>query len=401
MFAGVAEPLRVLFASANCLLDATNGAALTMQSLLQGLVEQGLQVRTLQGCCFDTPRGADPLQLPTLPAGMTRLVRRTRNDLNHDILVGSHRSRITQPLLYDQDFELAFLQLIEGFRPHVLLSWGGYHLERALRREARVRGVASVFYLANPTYAVKDAIRIFRDVDHILTDSAATSTYFRRRLGLVSNPVGLFIDDQRVVASSRAPAFVTFVAPVLEKGVSLVAGLARLCLQQLPEARFLVVESRGSWNACLESFGLCAADLPNVETRPLQTDMREIYSQSKVVLMPSFWHESGGMVALEALMNGIPVLASDHGGLPETLGSGAIYFQIPAAVRSSKAIPDDQLLMPWLAALRLLWRDQAAYQSAADRAVAAGAHYSRSAGIDRVVSLLHSIGGRTTGTSRS
>ena len=44
--------------------------------------------------------------------------------------------------------------------------------------------------------------------------------------------------------------------------------------------------------------------------------------------MPSLWLESFGLVAAEAMLNGIPVLASNRGGLPETIGTTALTLAL-------------------------------------------------------------------------
>jgi glycosyltransferase involved in cell wall biosynthesis len=44
---------------------------------------------------------------------------------------------------------------------------------------------------------------------------------------------------------------------------------------------------------------------------------------------PSLWRESLGRVPIEAMANGIPVLASDRGALPETLRDAGFVFTIP------------------------------------------------------------------------
>ncbi len=38
-----------------------------------------------------------------------------------------------------------------------------------------------------------------------------------------------------------------------------------------------------------------------------------VFANTKMLLMPSLWFESFGLVAVEAMLNGIPVLASDRG----------------------------------------------------------------------------------------
>lgn len=383
------SPTRLLFAAPHCLLDRTSGAALTLQTLLAALVARGVAVRSLEAACFDGPQGEEGLDLPVLETGISaRIVRRRRDGVSHDLMVFARRHRLELSPLEEVCFETAFLKLLERFQPHVLLGFGGYGLERSLWREARLRGVGTLFYLCNPTYTSR---RYFRDIDRVVSDTAATAELYRSNLGLIATPLGLFIDPARVVAAERRPERITFVNPIQVKGASLVVGLAQLCLERLPEARFLVVESRGRWAPWLEGLGLTPADLPNVEVWPHQSDMKPVYARSQVVLMPSYWHESAGMVALEALMNGIPVLASDHGGLAETLRGGAELLPIPPEQRQSSAIPPPAVLEPWLAALTRLLRQPQTYAAAAERAQAAGASFSNAAGVERFLAVVEEL----------
>lgn len=53
-------------------------------------------------------------------------------------------------------------------------------------------------------------------------------------------------------------------------------------------------------------------------------NINEIYSISDCVVIPSQYEEAFGVVALEAIAMGIPVIASNSGGLPEVLDRAAI-----------------------------------------------------------------------------
>ena len=44
-------------------------------------------------------------------------------------------------------------------------------------------------------------------------------------------------------------------------------------------------------------------------------------------MVPSQWEEAFGRVIVEAQINGIPVLASDVGGIPEALGHGGVLVK--------------------------------------------------------------------------
>lgn len=64
--------------------------------------------------------------------------------------------------------------------------------------------------------------------------------------------------------------------------------------------------------------------LDNVQYMANGMDMKRVYSQTRILLMPSTY-ESYGRVGIEAMMSGIPVLASPTGGLKEALGEAGIF----------------------------------------------------------------------------
>jgi len=72
-------------------------------------------------------------------------------------------------------------------------------------------------------------------------------------------------------------------------------------------------------------------DLPNLEFRPHGTDMAQVWRDTAVLLMPSVT-ESWGMVAVEAMHRGIPVIGSDIPGLSECLGWSANGTMFDAAM---------------------------------------------------------------------
>jgi glycosyltransferase involved in cell wall biosynthesis len=87
-------------------------------------------------------------------------------------------------------------------------------------------------------------------------------------------------------------------------------------------------------------------------------DPRDFYRVSRVVLMPSLWRESLGRVSIEAMANGIPVLASDRGALPETLGDAGLVFTIPdRCTPTSSTVPTAQEVAPWVAVIERVWDD--------------------------------------------
>ena len=141
---------------------------------------------------------------------------------------------------------------------------------------------------------------------------------------------------------STLPArYVTFVNPEPRKGVHVFARIAEVLSRRRPDIRLLLVEGAAK-RSSLAALGVDLAGLGNLTIWHNTPDARKFHAVSKLLLMPSLM-ENAGFIAMEAMTNGIPVLASNRGGLPETIGgsphpnplpegegTGGFLFDIPA-----------------------------------------------------------------------
>lgn len=149
------------------------------------------------------------------------------------------------------------------------------------------------------------------------------------------------LEYERHVVEETGSA-VTLVNLQDNKGVHVFYELAK----RMPEVRFLGVEGTHGKQEFRK--------LPNVELMPVTQDMREVWRKSRVVLMPSAY-ESYGMVAAEAQVNGLPVIANPTLGLQECLGRAGIF------------IPRENI-NDYERTLRLLLEDRKHYQERSDMA---------------------------------
>lgn len=71
---------------------------------------------------------------------------------------------------------------------------------------------------------------------------------------------------------------------------------------------------------------LASRDLHGVEFRGRldQTEVRNLMRSARVLAFPSTWYEGQPLVVLEAMSAGLGIVASDLGGLPETIGEGGM-----------------------------------------------------------------------------
>jgi glycosyltransferase involved in cell wall biosynthesis len=126
---------------------------------------------------------------------------------------------------------------------------------------------------------------------------------------------------------------VTLVNLTEKKGGKIFWQLARI----MPDVKFLGVKG---------GYGiqeLHKEDLPNVTILEHTTDIRQAYSKSKIIIMPSFY-ESWGRVAIEAAASGIPVIAHPTPGLKESLGDSGIFIDrddIASLVETIRSLVDN------------------------------------------------------------
>lgn len=134
-------------------------------------------------------------------------------------------------------------------------------------------------------------------------------------------------------------------------------------LQRLrPDIPLLIVEGRSD-AAWLQMLGLDLSNLRNLHVMSNTPDARDYYRVSHILLMPSLTRETFGRVAAEAMLNGIPVLASNRGALPETLGGTGFVFDVPARYTpESRVVPTPEEIAPWVGTIIRPWDDAEFYR---------------------------------------
>ncbi len=255
-----------------------------------------------------------------------------------------------------REFRRLFEATIARFRPEVLVTYGGDALTREMTSRARRANIATVFHLHNFAYRDRGP---FENIDYVIAPSAFSSRYYRAALGLDCTVLPGIIDWKSIQGepSEANSAYVTFVNPAIEKGVYAFARIAEELGRRRPDITLLVVEGRGT-EATLIGCGLDLKPNGNVHVMSPTPDPRDFWGKTRVCLMPSLWWESQGLVALEAMANGIPVVASDRGALPETLGGAGVVLPLPDRMTpSTRFLPSVEEITPWLDAVIRLWDD--------------------------------------------
>ena len=211
-------------------------------------------------------------------------------------------------------------QQIREFQPDwVLVS--SEDLGHALLREARHSAHGRVVYLAHtpqffpfgPASWNPDpqAAALVAEAAGVVAIGHHMAAYIARALGrdavVIHPPIygaGPFADY-----GNFDSGLVTMINPCAVKGLPIFLETAA----RLPEIEFGVVPGWGTTSDDRRAL----ERLPNVRFLPNARNIDEVLAHTRVLLMPSLWYEGFGLIVMESMLRGIPVVASDSGGLVE------------------------------------------------------------------------------------
>lgn len=108
-----------------------------------------------------------------------------------------------------------------------------------------------------------------------------------------------------------------------EKGQDVAVAAATMLHESMPYARFILAGD----GALLNNIRRCAP--ANVTFPGFVADRAAFLASLDVFIMPSL-SEAWGLAAIEAMAHGVPVIASDVGGLPEIVEAGNGGWLVPA-----------------------------------------------------------------------
>ncbi len=374
----MAQPLgKILFASPHSIIDWSSGAAVATSDIVNLLGKSGFTCQAFCASKLDLPADTSfeqllvNLRVPcTILTGTYRGVHQRLLQAQVGALpVTIFRTRSTSVADWDaiepEAMIAAYVDILERTAPDMVLTYGGDPVAHAIIRLASERGIPVVFGLHNLAY---DDPRAFDGVERVIVPSRFAANFYRETLGLACDVLPSAIDWNRVKVEHPRPQYATFVNPQPAKGLNVFARIAHEVACRRPDIPLLVVDARGDAQS-LQRTGIDLSGARNLYSMQNTHDPRDFYAVTKLLLMPSLCNESFGLVAAEAMMNGIPVLASNRGALPEVVGDAAFIFSIPDRYQpDSSAIPSADEVLPWVETIERLWDDRSFYDACSAKA---------------------------------
>ncbi len=212
--------------------------------------------------------------------------------------------------------------------------------------------------------ALEELLRsLLRRAGGIITVSNYMRDYIKRWSGL---------DSTVLYSSAYGPGpfthfnnfdtgYVTMINPCALKGISIFLPLAR----SMPHVKFAAIPFWGTTPEDRDAL----MQLPNMTLLNPSPNLDDIFKQTKVLLVPSLWGEAFGQVVGDAMLRGIPVLASNAGGLPETkLGVDYVlpvnmieHYVLDSEKQVQPVVPDQDISL-WVETLSNVLTDRVLYE---------------------------------------
>ncbi len=274
----------------------------------------GAQSSTHDLCTLLAEQGHDVAVLATAAPGRNGV---SRFQFSMDTTMGYPVYRVGEPPRCAHELRHAFDPGVAVIQPGFPLLLATAFLEA---------GVPSVVYLRDARFVeLGGEVRPHPRLSYLACSRFIADTYLER-FGIEAPVVPPLVRPDRYRVE-RAGSRVLFINPHPFKGVETALRLA----ERRPDIPFLFVECWEMPAAVRTVSRERAARAGNVEWRAPVLDMRPIYGEARVLLVPSLsspeWEEAWARSVTEAQVSGIPVLATRGGGLPESVGPGGILVE--------------------------------------------------------------------------
>lgn len=372
--------MKILLAHNSLYYPSHGGGDKSNRLLMEALAERGHEVRVVARIADFGPAGHEKFTSDLAARGVAG----TENERGAVVL--SLRGVTVHTVTRTAQFRQYFADELAEFAPDVVITSTDDPAQ--LLFEIAMRSTARVVHLVRATIAVPfgpdssspSAARaeLLRGADAVVGVSEYVAAYVRQHGGrdAVHVPISLMEPGAFPPLGSFESRFVTLVNPCAVKGIAIFLGLA----ERLPAVEFAAVPT---WGTNAEDF-IELRRHSNVTVLPPVDNIDEILRHTRVLLVPSLWAEARSRIVVEAMSRGVPVVASDIGGIPEAKLGVEYLVPVTPITRYEPSVDENMVpvavvppqdLTPWQQAIERLTSDRAHFDDVSRRSRAAALAY--------------------------
>jgi surfactin synthase thioesterase subunit/glycosyltransferase involved in cell wall biosynthesis len=306
-------------------------------------------------------------------------------------------------LTLDPHLRAFFSSHIDAFDPDVILTStddpAQILLDIALRApRARVvhlvRATIAVPFGPDSSSVNAQRTETLRGVDGVVAVSEYVARYVRRWGGMdaIHVPISLLDPGEYPDLGAFDNPFVTMANPCAVKGISIFLALA----ERMPAVRFAAVPTWGTNAADLAAL----RERPNITVLDSMDNIDDLLRLTRVLLVPSLWAEARSRIVVEAMARGVPVIASDIGGIPEAKLGVPYLLPVNPIVQYKPAVDENMVPVAqvpeqdvglWQTTLEGLLADREQYQRLSRQSRAAALEYAKNLSVEPFEQFLEKV----------
>jgi surfactin synthase thioesterase subunit/glycosyltransferase involved in cell wall biosynthesis len=309
-------------------------------------------------------------------------------------------------LTLDSNVRAFFAAQIEEFDPEIIVTSTDDPAQLLFDLAVRAER-ARVVHLVRATIAVpfgpdssgpnRAKTELLRKADAIVGVSEYVARYVQQWGGVEARHVPISLmeaGEWRDVGSFVSP-FVTMVNPCAVKGIDIFVTLAA-------RMRHLQFAAVPTWGTNAQDLATLRAE-PNITLLDPVDNIDDLLSRTRVVVVPSVWAEARSRFVVEAMLRGVPVIASDAGGIREAKMGVPYLIPVQVIERYRPALDENlvpvaeippQNIGPWEEALGRLTEDRAHWQEIAAASRRSALEYAANLSVEPFEALLFEVLGR-------
>ncbi len=288
------------------------------------------------------------------------------NNIKNNALVYSHNDNYHCQLFSENTFlKQLEIELIKN-KPDIILTQLNYsHKVIEIASKLNIK----IILLIHDNHAYNFLpINKGESISHIIFNSKNTANHFKQYINCPYSIIYPCINAKDYEVETVNKNYITMINPTENKGGNILLEITK----NMPNENFLVVKG---WKKLDTKF----TKFKNVKIIDRQYDMRKVYSQTKILLVPSQWEEAFARVVPEAMISGIPVVASKVGGLIESVGNAGVL------------IDDFVNTKPWILEIRKLLNSDKYFKYISNLGFAQSKKFKFRNGFLKLMKVLNSV----------